>query len=87
MWCIGERIAEGESIFFVELSETEVKAVRKFIEAQANGPRESYSGTFSMSPVAFDSLEEAEAFAEKESDYYFSEDEWLEYRMRKIKPE
>lgn len=85
-WYIGERLAEGEAIFFVELSEVEVKAVRRFIEAQANGPCELYSGSFSMNPVAFDSLEEAETFAKKESGYYFSEDEWAEYRMRKIKP-
>lgn len=83
-WYIGSRDAEGCAIFFVELSPEEVEAVIKFASAQNFGPDEGYSGVFAIHGNSFDSLEAAEEYAhDKSQGFYFSPEEWAEYKNRK----
>ena len=63
-WFIGEKSAEGDAYFPVELSEVELDAVNKFIAAQANSIGQPYCGGFGLleDGVNFGTKEEAEQF-------------------------
>ena len=71
-WYIGTRSAEGEAVFFVDLSEDEKDAVIRFASAQYYGPDEGYSGSFSIDTKnCFNTLEEAVAYAKKDERYEY----------------
>lgn len=48
-WYYGIRTAEGNALFFIELTQEEADAIRKFESEQDNGPDEGYSGAFGLS--------------------------------------
>ena len=58
-WFIGEKSAEGNAAFVVELNPEEEKAVRKFIKAQSTGIDEGYSGYFWLGEKGYNTEEEA----------------------------
>lgn len=61
-WYIGCKSAEGDAWFPIELSESEVKAVRKFVEAQSGSVGEPFSSYFSLLDEDFEAKEEADAY-------------------------
>lgn len=68
-WYYAFRSAEGEALFFVELTNEEADIIRKFLSEQDNGPDDGYSGNIELSQESFNSKDEAEAYTMKE--YYY----------------
>ena len=74
-WYIGLRQAEGESAFFVELTDYEKKIIDRFLGDQFNGFGERYSGSMELVEKPFKTREEAEEYAKKELVYVEEEEE------------
>lgn len=71
-WYYGIRSAEGNALFFVELTNEEADIIRKFLSEQDNGPDEGYSGNMELSKENFNSREEAIIYTKLKYPYLWS---------------